>query len=104
MPMAESEIHQVGKDIIHLVTEEVDGSDGFLALIEGGGICLANSFPTRQESRDWNRRIFSKLFEKHRCGLGCMSMPGAEFLASAEDIEQLAGLGAALDKPHWESR
>jgi len=84
-----AEIHQVGKQMIHLGCEQIDGSEEYLALIEGGGICLANSLSTPEKARCWARRMFDRLYPLHRCGLGCIRMPGAEFLADAETLERL---------------
>ena len=51
MDAPQAEIHQVGRQMIHLVVEKIEGSNEFLGLMEGGGICLANSFRTEPEPR-----------------------------------------------------
>ena len=91
METPSAEIHQVGKQMIHLGCELIEGSDEYLALIEGGGICLANSLSTAEKAQQWARRMFDRLYPLHRCGLGCIRMPGAEFLADAEALERLVG-------------
>jgi hypothetical protein len=87
-----AEIHQVGSQMIHLVREPIENSDEYLGLIEGGGICLANSFPTAEESDAWLQRMFARLYTQHRCGLGCLKMPGSEFLCSDVELERMAEL------------
>ncbi len=87
-----AEVHQVDGKFVHLVSETIDGSDSCLGMIEGAGICLANSLPTMPEVDRWLRGIFGELFPSHRCGLGCIRLPSAEFIADAEVLERLAGL------------
>ncbi len=89
MDAPQAEIHQVGRQMIHLVVERMDGSPEFLGLMEGGGICLANSFPTEQEAETWLHSIFAKLHPTHQCGFGCIRLPDSEFLAPIEDLERL---------------
>lgn len=85
-----AEIHQVGSQMIHLVRERIENSEEYLGLIEGGGICLANSFPTPDEADEWLRRMFARLYTQHRCALGCIKMPGSEFLCNDFELERMA--------------
>ena len=87
-----AEIHQVGSQMIHLVCEPIENSNEFLGLIEGGGICLANSFPNPEDAEAWMHRMFNRLYATHICGLGCIRVPGSEFLADDCDLERLAKL------------
>ncbi len=87
-----AEIHQVGSQMIHLVRERIDNSEEFLGLIEGGGVCLANSFPTAEEADGWLQRMFARLYTQHHCSLGCIKMPGSEFLCTDAELERLAEL------------
>lgn len=91
---AVAQIHQVGKQMIHLVREPLEETDEYLALIEGGGICLANSFQTPGEADRWLKSMFEKLYSSHRCDLGCISMPGSEFLADPAELERLVDIDA----------
>ena len=84
-----AQIHQIGKQMIHLVRERLDETEEYLGLIEGGGICLANSFKTPGEADRWLESMFSKLYSSHRCSLGCMRMPGSEFLCDDVELERL---------------
>jgi len=77
-----AEIHQVGSQMIHLVRER----------IEEGGTCLANSFPTPSEADEWLQRMFARLYTQHSCSLGCIKMPGSEFLCSDVELERMAEL------------
>jgi len=86
-----NEIHQVGKDMVHLAVQPVDESGEWLCLIEGGGVCLGNSFDSRDAAENWLRSMFGRLFTDHRCGLGCIRLPHCEFLAAEEVLQQLAG-------------
>jgi hypothetical protein len=90
MDEPKAEIHQVGGQMIHLVREKIESSDEYLGLIEGGGICLANSLPTPQEADQWLQNMFARLYPGHTCGLGCIRLPGSEFLASEAELERLA--------------
>lgn len=92
MDEPKAEIHQVGGQMIHLVREKVNSSDEYLGLIEGGGICLANSLPTAAEADQWLQNMFARLYPGHNCGLGCISLPGSEFLASDGELERLVTL------------
>ena len=92
MDTSVTEIHQVGADMVHLVRERSDSSDGYLALVEGGGICLANYCPTPDEADAWLQTIFSRLYSGHRCGLGCLKMPGSEFIATPAELDRLLRL------------
>jgi hypothetical protein len=89
MDEPKAEIHQVGGQMIHLVREKVNSSDEYLGLIEGGGICLANSLPTPEEADQWLQNMFARLYPGHQCGLGCISLPGSDFLAPVEELERL---------------
>ena len=92
MDEPKAEIHQIGRQMIHLVREKIDASTEFLGLIEGGGICLANSLATAPEADQWLHNMFTRLYPGHECGLGCISLPGSNFLADTEDLERLATL------------
>lgn len=87
-----AEIHQIGSQMIHLVRERIENTQEYLGLIEGGGICLANSFPTSTEADAWLQRMFARLYTQHRCALGCIKMPGSEFLCSDAELERMAEL------------
>ena len=78
--------------MIHLVREPLEETDEYLGLIEGGGICLANSFKTPGEADQWLESMFQRLYSNHQCDLGCMSMPGSVFLAAEDDLERLISL------------
>jgi hypothetical protein len=84
-----AEIHQVGNQMIHLARERIENSEEYLGLIEGGGICLANSFPTAEEADGWLQRMFARLYTKHTCALGCMKMPGSQFLCNDFELERM---------------
>ena len=92
MDEPQAEIHQVGGQMIHLVREKIKSSNEFLGLIEGGGICLANSLPTAPEADQWLQNMFARLYPGHDCGLGCISLPGSNFLADPDALERLASL------------
>ncbi len=92
MEAPRAEIHQVGTQMINLVCEKVEGSEEYLGLIEGGGICLANSFPTTEQVDQWLQSMFRRLYAGHRCGLGCVSLPGSKFFANEEELERLIAL------------
>lgn len=85
-----SEIHQVSKDMVHLAVQQVEDSSEFVCLIEGGGVCLGNTFPEWPDAERWTRSMFRRLFPEHRCDLGCIRMPHAEFCADEEVLERLA--------------
>jgi len=84
-----TEIHQVGSTIIHLTWERIESSQDFLGLFEGGGVYLANTFPSRSAAELWLKRLLKEMHPHHRCGLGCMRFPGAEFLAELDVLERL---------------
>jgi hypothetical protein len=85
-----TEIHQVGADMVHLVRDKIESSEEYLGLIEGGGVCLAQSFASSSEAETWLRNMFGRLFRSHRCDLGCIRLPGSEFLAEAETLQRLS--------------
>ncbi len=89
MDAPQAEIHQVGRQMIHLVVEKIEGSDEYLGLMEGGGICLANSFPNRVEAEAWLQSMFSRLHPAHQCSFGCIRLPESEFLAPLEELERM---------------
>lgn len=90
--MAElNEIHQVGKEMVHLAVQSVQDSEEWVCLIEGGGVCLGNSLSSWEPAEKWTRNMFRRLFPDHRCGLGCIRMPHAEFCADEEVLAELAG-------------
>ena len=86
-----SEIHQVGRDMVHLAVQPVPDSGEWLSLIEGGGVCLGNSFSERHAAESWMRSMFRRIFPEHHCDLGCIRLPEAEFCAEEEVLERLAG-------------
>ena len=86
------EIHAVGSQMVNLICSRMDDSSEFRALIEGGGVCLAKVFPTAFEADVWLHELFHRMFRGHHCDLGCMRLPGAEFLAQEAELERLAGL------------
>lgn len=92
-----TEIHQVGDQMVHLVCRQITDDEEYLGLIEGGGVCLANSFSSMDEANAWANSMFAKVFDSHRCDLGCIRYPGAEFLASDETLEKLAGAAHLTD-------
>lgn len=89
MDAPQAEIHQVGRQMIHLVVEKIDGSAEYLGLMEGGGICLANSFPTKPEAESWLQSMFGRLHPAHQCSFGCIRLPDSEFLAPLEELERM---------------
>lgn len=86
-----NEIHQVSNEMVHLVVQRVEDSPEWVCLIEGGGVCLGNSFAERSAGEKWLRSMFGRLFPEHRCDLGCIRMPHAEFCADEEVLGRLAG-------------
>lgn len=86
------EIHQVGREMVHVVGQLSEHSGEYVCLIEGGGVCLGNTFAEWEIAERWLRRMFQRLFPEHRCDLGCISQPGAEFLADEEVLERLTGI------------
>ena len=91
MDCVRAEVHQVDGKFIHLLNEEVSPGDESYGLIEGGGICLANSFRLSTQVDRWLDTIFDQLYPKHRCDLGCIRLPEAEFLADTDVLARLAG-------------
>jgi hypothetical protein len=86
-----NEIHQVNRAMVHLAVQPVEDSGEWLCLIEGGGVCLGNSFQHRETAETWMRNMFRRIFPDHRCDLGCIRMPGSEFCAAEDVLERLAG-------------
>jgi hypothetical protein len=86
-----NEIHQVSKDMVHLAVQPVEESGEWVCLIEGGGVCLGNTFAEWHTAEKWMRNMFRRLFPEHRCGLGCIRMPNAEFCADEEVLARLVG-------------
>ncbi len=89
-----NEIHQVGREMVHLAIQPVEESGEWLCLIEGGGVCLGNSFLEWRTAETWMRNMFGRIFTGHRCDLGCIRLPHSEFLAGEGVLERLAGLSA----------
>ena len=85
-----TELHQVGQYMVHLVRDKIESSNEYLALLEGGGVCLANSFETPEQAEAWLHSMFARLFGDHVCDLGCVRLPGWEFLADPEVLDQMA--------------
>ena len=92
MEAPKAHIHQVGSRMVHLVRERMDGSSEYLALLEGGGVCLANSFRDPSDADYWLESMFRKLHKDHVCGLGCISLPGSKFLADPARLNDLVAL------------
>ena len=86
------EIHQVGGQMVHLLIRRVARSTDYLAMVEGAGVCLGNAFADWDEADQWLAETFARLFRGHQCGLGCIRIPGAEFLAEEEILRELASL------------
>ena len=86
------EVHAVGSQMVHLVCDRTDETDEFRAMIEGGGVCIAKVFTSAYRAEHWLHDLFRRMFRGHHCDLGCMRMPGHEFLADARELERLAGL------------
>ena len=87
-----TELHQVGNGLVHLIIDRIDSSDEYMGLMEGSGICLANSFRTRLEADAWLHSMFSRLFPSHFCELGCVRLPGWHFVADLDALEDAARL------------
>jgi hypothetical protein len=51
-----NEIHQVGRDMVHLAVQQVEDSSEWVCLIEGGGVCLGNSFVDWAGADTWLRQ------------------------------------------------
>jgi hypothetical protein len=90
MDLPITELHQVGRHMVHLLKDKIESSGEYLALMEGGGVCLANSFPTIEEADAWLNSMFTRLFRDHTCDIGCVRLPGWEFLADPEVLEEMA--------------
>ena len=86
------EIHQVSKDMVHLVVQANEQAGEWVCLIEGGGVCLGNSFREWKAAEKWVRGMFGRLFPDHRCDLGCIRMPHAEFCADDDVLNRLASI------------
>ena len=91
MDFVRAEVHQVGDRFVHLLNEGAPNKKECYGLIEGGGICLANSFQLSTQVDRWLDTIFHELYPAHRCDLGCIRLPEAEFLADKAVLERLAG-------------
>ena len=85
------EIHQVVREMVHLAVQPSQDSGEWVCLIEGGGVCLGNSFREFAAGEKWMRSMFRRLFPDHRCDLGCIRLPDAEFCADSAVLERLAG-------------
>jgi len=86
-----NEIHQVHKDMVHLAIQPSQESGEWICLIEGGGVCLGNTFEEFLAGEAWARSMFRRIFPGHRCGLGCIRLPKCEFCADEEVLMELAG-------------
>jgi len=86
-----NEIHQVGREMVHLAVQRSSDSNDWVCLIEGGGVCLGNTFHEFQAGENWLRSMFRRIFPEHHCDLGCIRLPRAEFLADEEVLGRLAG-------------
>ena len=85
-----SEIHSVGGEMVHLAVQQSEDSGDWVCLIEGGGVCLGNALSEYKAGETWIRNMFRRLFAAHRCDLGCIRLPEAEFLAEEEVLCRLA--------------
>ena len=85
-----SEIHSVGREMVHLEVQRSEDSGDWVCLIEGGGVCLGNALPEYTAGETWMRNMFRRLFPGHHCDLGCISLPEVEFLAQEEVLSRLA--------------
>lgn len=92
MEAPKAHIHQVGSRMVHLVRERMAGSSEYLALVEGDGVCLANSFNDPSEADGWLENMFRQLHKDHVCGLGCISLPGSKFLADPARLNELVAV------------
>ena len=86
-----SEIHSVGREMVHLAVQRSEDSGDWVCLIEGGGVCLGNALPEYTAGETWIRSMFHRLFAAHKCDLGCIRLPEAEFLADEEVLARLVG-------------
>ena len=84
-----SEIHSVGREMVHLAVQCSEDSGEWVCLIEGGGVCLGNALTEFSAGERWIRSMFRRLFPEHRCDLGCIRLPEAEFLANEEVLVRL---------------
>ena len=91
MDFVRAEVHQIGDRFVHLFNEGAPNLDECYGLIEGGGICLASSFRLSTQVDRWLDTIFHELYPGHRCDLGCIRLPEAEFLAAKDVLKRLAG-------------
>ncbi len=91
MDCVRAEVHQIDGKFVHLLNEEAAFSDECYGLIEGGGICLANSFQLSVQVDCWLDSIFQQLYPEHHCDLGCIRLPKSEFLAGHDVLERLVG-------------
>ncbi len=86
-----SEVHSVGREMVHLAVQRAEDSGDWVCLIEGGGVCLGNAVPEYAAGEAWIRSMFRRLFPEHHCDLGCIRLPEVEFLAQEEVLSRLAG-------------
>jgi len=93
-----NEIHQVGCDMVHLAVQRAEDSCEWVCLIEGGGVCLGNTFEDGAAAEGWLLNMFRRVFPDHHCDLGCIRLPHAEFCASEEVLMRLAGWDPATNK------
>ena len=93
------EVHQVGSDRVRLFVEKTDSSNEFLALIEGGGMCLAHSLTSPSKADDWLHRVFKELFPDHHCGPACRRASGLHSLAEEGLVNLLASVQEAQHFP-----
>ena len=91
MQCVRAEVHQIEGEFVHLLNEEARGDGECYGLIEGGGVCLANSFKLSTQVDRWLDTIFHQLYPGHQCDLGCIRLPDAEFLAKKDVLERLVG-------------
>ena len=84
-----SEIHSVGREMVHVAVQRSEDSGDWVCLIEGGGVCLGNALPEFASGEAWARSMFKRLFADHHCDLGCISLPEANFLADEEALVRL---------------
>lgn len=85
-----SEIHSVGREMVHLAVQRSEDSGDWVCLIEGGGVCLGNALSEYTTGEAWIRNMFRRVFPQHHCDLGCIRLPEVEFLAQEEVLSRLA--------------
>lgn len=81
--------HHEGKDVVHLTVGQETGHDGWIAIVDAAGVCLAEKLSDQEAAEGWLLRMFQQLYPRHECGLGCVREPGCHFLASPARLARL---------------